>query len=281
MLGARPIRCYAVPMTLLLQTLTWPDIEQYLERDDRLILVAGSTEQHGRHLPFASDVLVPWEIGRRLSERCGVLLAPPLNYGMSLHHLGFPGSLSLRPSTLAAVLQDLLESAYEHGFRHVLLLNGHGGNTAALQTALAEVLYELPDLEVRLGSWWTEPTVKAVLGAAFGDEPAGHSDAGETSVVLAVRPGDVHLERAQHSPGAPSVSFLTREAFLRHYPHGVIGADPKRASAPVGEQVLAAAVEAYERVLEEWGPRSRVRVRAPGRESLRAEEHTGGGQDRE
>jgi creatinine amidohydrolase/Fe(II)-dependent formamide hydrolase-like protein len=59
----------------------------------------------------------------------------------------------------------------------------------------------------------------------------------------------VHLERAQHSPGAPKVSFLTREAFRRHYPHGVIGADPKRASAAVGEEVLAAAVEAYARIL--------------------------------
>jgi creatinine amidohydrolase len=236
-------------MALLLQELSWPDVEHYLEHDDRLILVAGSTEQHGRHLPFASDVVVPWEIARRLSERSGVLLAPPLNYGMSLHHLGFPGSLSLRPSTLASVFQDLLESAYEHGFRRILVLNGHGGNTAALQTTMAEVLYELPDLEVRLESWWTEPAVKAVLDAAFGDEPSGHSDAGETSAVMAVRPGDVHLERAQHSPGAPKVSFLTREAFRRHYPHGVIGADPKRASAAVGEEVLAAAVEAYARIL--------------------------------
>jgi len=239
-------------MILLLEELGWPDVLEYLQHDDRLMLVVGSTEQHGRHLGFGSDVCVPWEIGRRLSERTGVLLAPPLNYGMSLHHLGFPGSLSLRPSTLASVIQDLLESAYEHGFRHVLLLNGHGGNTAAIQTALAEVLYELTDLEVRLGSWWTEPAAKSVLDGAFGDELPGHSDAGETSVVLAVRPDTVRLERAHYSPGAPKVSFLTRQAFYEHYPHGVIGADPRRASAEVGEQALAAAVEAYAGVLDAW-----------------------------
>ena len=124
---------------------------EYLRRDDRLILVIGSTEQHGRHLAFGSDVWQPWEIARRLSEQTGVLLAPPLNYGMSLHHLGFPGSLSLRPQTLTSIIVDLLESAYEHGFRHILLLNGHGGNIAAIQVALSEALHELRGLQVRLG----------------------------------------------------------------------------------------------------------------------------------
>ena len=238
-------------MAYLLDELGWPDVAAYLEHDDRLMLVVGSTEQHGRHLSFGSDVFVPWEIGRRLGEATGVLLAPAVNYGMSLHHLGFPGSLSLRPSTLASVVQELLESAYEHGFRHVLLLNGHGGNTAAVQTALAEVLYELPDLEVRLGSWWTEPRVKVVLEAALG-ESSGHSDAGETSAVLAVRPDVVRLERAQYSPGAPRVSFLTRRAFLEHYPHGVIGTDPRLGSAELGERVLSTAVEVYREVLQGW-----------------------------
>lgn len=118
-------------MALLLQELGWPDIAAYLQHDNRLILVVGSTEQHGRHLVFGSDVWQPWEIARRLSDRTGVLLAPSVNYGMSLHHLGFPGSLSLRPQTLSSILIDLLESAYEHGFRRVLILNGHGGNTAS------------------------------------------------------------------------------------------------------------------------------------------------------
>jgi creatinine amidohydrolase len=239
-------------MALLLEELGWPDIAEYLKRDDRLMLVTGSTEQHGRHMTFASDVWVPWEIGRRLSERTGALLAPPLNYGMSLHHLAFPGSLSLRPQTLVSVVVDLLDSAYVHGFRRILILNGHGGNTASIQVALAEALNELHGLEVRLRSWWQEPAVKAVLEAVYPGEAGGHADAGETSAVMAVRPDVIRLERAAHSPDAPRGLFLTRQVFLEHYPHGVIGIDPRRASAEVGERVLAAAVEVYEDLLQAW-----------------------------
>ncbi len=239
-------------MPTLLEEMTWPDVEDYLQRDDRLILVVGSTEQHGRHMTFASDVWQPWEIARRLSDRTGVIVAPPINYGMSLHHLGFPGSLSLRPDTLSQVMIDLLDSAYGHGFRRVLLLNGHGGNVAALQVALAEVLNELRGLDVRLRQWWHEPEVEAVLHEAYPGQWMAHADQGETSVVLAIRPDVVRLDRAQHSPDAPRVPFLTRYNFLEHYPHGVIGGDPRQASADVGERVIVAAVAAYEELLRDW-----------------------------
>jgi len=239
-------------MALLLSDLGWPDVQEYLRHDDRMILVVGSTEQHGRHMTFASDVWQPWEIACRVSDRTGVLVAPSLNYGMSLHHLGFPGSLSLRPQTLASVIMDLLESAYEHGFRRILLLNGHGGNTAAIQTALAESLNELHGLQVRLGIWWHEPEVKAVMEAAYPGEAGGHANASETSMVLAIRPDVVRLDRAEHSPDAPSPGFLTRQVFMDYFPHGVIGSDPRKASAEVGERALTAAVEVYEKLLQAW-----------------------------
>jgi creatinine amidohydrolase len=229
-------------MVLLLEELGWPDVEEYLRHDDRLILVVGSTEQHGRHLTFGTDVWQPWEIARRASDQTGVLLAPPLSYGMSLHHLGFPGSLSLRPQTLSSVVADLLESAYGHGFRRILILNGHGGNVAAIQVALAEVLNELPGLRVRLENWWHAPEVQAVFDAAF-CEPGGHADAGETSAVMAIRPDVVRLDRAAYSPDSPYPDFLTVETFLEQFPHGVIGGDPRLASAQVGEQALQAAVQ--------------------------------------
>ncbi len=239
-------------MALLLDEQGWPDVQAYLRNDDRLIFVVGSTEQHGRHMTLGSDVWQPWEIARRVSERTGVLLAPSINYGMSLHHLGFPGSLSLRPQTVTSVLVDLLESAFEHGFRRIFILNGHGGNIAALQVALAELLNELPGLKVKLRSWWQEAEVKQVLDGAFPDRPGGHADAGETSVVMAIRPEVVRLDRAAHSPEAPQPDFLTRQVFLENYPHGVIGADPRLASAEVGERVLEAAAQIYAQMLEDW-----------------------------
>jgi creatinine amidohydrolase len=234
-------------MAFLLAELGWPDVEEYLQRDDRLLLVVGSTEQHGRHMAFASDTWQPWEIAQRLSERTGVLLAPALNYGMSLHHLGFPGSLSLRPHTLSSAMADLLESAYGHGFRRILILNGHGGNTVPIRMAMAETLNELPGLQVQVGDWWVNAEVEAVFGH-------GHADASETSVVMAIRPDVVRLDRAAYSPESLRPTFLTRQVFLEHFPHGVIGTDPHRASAEVGEQALAAAVRVYEKVLQTWKP---------------------------
>ncbi|MBN1137035.1 MAG: creatininase family protein [Anaerolineae bacterium] len=236
-------------MALLLEEIGWPDVEEYLRHDNRLILVVGSTEQHGRHLTFATDVWQPWEIARRVSDQTGVLVAPPVSYGMSLHHLGFPGSLSLRPQTLSSIIADLLESAYGHGFRRILILNGHGGNIAAIQVALAEVLNELPGLKVRLESWWQAPEVRALFAAAF-DVPGGHADAGETSAILAIRPDVVRLDRAACTPDAPYPDFLTVETFLECFPHGVIGADPKLGSAQVGEEALQASVQVCVRWLE-------------------------------
>jgi creatinine amidohydrolase len=241
-------------MANLLAERSWPEVAEYLQEDNRLILVIGSTEQHGRHMTFATDVWAPWEIALRASERTGVLLAPALNYGMSLHHLGFPGSLSLRPQTLSAVVQDLLESAYEHGFRRILILNGHGGNTAALQVALAEVLHKLPDLHVRASTWWREPEVAAVLERAYPGQGLGHADAGETSMILAIRPDIVRLERSAYNPESSLTGFLTRRVFLEHFPNGVIGADPNLASADVGQQVLTAAVQACVQILQGWQP---------------------------
>ena len=71
-------------MARLLEELGWPDVQEYLRHDDRLILVVGSVEQHGRHMPLASDIWQPWEIAVRLSDRTGVLVAPPVNYGICL-----------------------------------------------------------------------------------------------------------------------------------------------------------------------------------------------------
>jgi creatinine amidohydrolase len=192
-----------------------------------------------------------------LGEETGVLLAPPLNYGMSLHHLGFPGTLSLRPKTLSLIVTDLLESAFGHGFRRILLLNGHGGNVAAIQVALAELLHALPSLQVHLGNWWREPEVGKVLEAALPGGGPQHADAGETSLVLAIRPDVVRLDRAKHSPDVPDYGLLTRQVFAEHFPHGVIGADPQLASAELGERVLRAAISVYRRILEAWSAGAR------------------------
>jgi creatinine amidohydrolase len=238
---------------MLLESSAWPDIEGYLTRDDRIVLVTGSCEQHGRHLPFPTDWVQPYEMARRAGEATGVLVAVPFTFGMSLHHMLFPGTLSLRPQTFAAVVHDLVWSSHRHGFRRVLILNGHGGNTATLNSLASDLVLELPDLELKLMDWWNHPSVEPLVVELFG-MPEKHASAAETSNMLRLRPDSVHMERAVNWP--PSTERALSEAdWKRLYPHGNCGADPALASAEAGEKLLAQGAAAVEALLNEWEPR--------------------------
>jgi len=239
-------------MAHLLAELGWPDIAAYLENDDRIILPIGSTEQHGRHLPLDSDVQVPTELARRLSDRTGVLVTPTVPFGMSVHHLGFPGSLSLRPETLIQVMEDLLRSLYRGCFRRIVILNGHGGNVASIELAQFTVMTDLPLLEVRVRNWWTEPVVCDLLQKTLGTSRIGHADAAETSPLLALRPDRVRLERAQYNADDAPIEALTEHVFRDRFPYGVIGKDPHLASAELGEQLLSAVTDKYAQQLVDW-----------------------------
>ncbi len=229
---------------VFLDELSWPEVDDYLRHEDRLILVIGSTEQHGRHLPLGTDCLIPTAIAARVSERSGVAVAPTLNFGMALSHLSFPGSIALKPETLARVFTEMVESLHHHGFRRFLVINGHGGNIPALECALPEVA-QLPALQVTIGNWWREEVVQQIAHQACGG--SGHAGPDEASALMAVRRDLAHLERAR---GASPGSFSANAQRLRElHPDGNTGPDPARASAEIGERLLEAAVDLYVRLL--------------------------------
>ncbi len=140
--------------------LNWMDVERYLEHDDRLMLVLGACEQHA-YLSLTTDVKVPLALADAASERTGVLVAPPLNFGASPYFLAYPGTVSLRLSTLLDVVEDMVRSVYGYGFRRVLVLNGHGGNIPA-RGRLYELASQLSDLRLAWYDWWLSDTVKRV-----------------------------------------------------------------------------------------------------------------------
>jgi len=110
-----------------LQDLNWMDVERYLEKDNRIILVTGATEQHA-YLSLLTDILIPTKIAQAVAERESVLLAPSLNFGVSGTFLDFPGTISLSKTTFDAVLGEMVQSLLQQGFARFLVLNGHGGN---------------------------------------------------------------------------------------------------------------------------------------------------------
>lgn len=143
-----------------LDEINWMDVESYLRSEDRLMLVLGSCEQHG-YLSLLTDVRIPLALADAASQQTGVLVAPPLNFGCSNYFMGYPGTISLRVTTLLDVVEDLVRSAYRHGFRRILIVNGHGGNLVA-RGRLFEIATDLEDLRLNWYDWWTSSSAERV-----------------------------------------------------------------------------------------------------------------------
>lgn len=160
-----------------LQHASWPEVEDYLKRSSAILIPIGSTEQHGPTGLIGTDALCPEVLANGIAERGGALVAPTLSIGMAQHHLGFPGSITLRPSTLIAVIQDVVNSLARHGFDRFFFLNGHGGNIASVTAAFSEIYAESslgsapsnrPALRCKLHNWWDVPGVKQLSKELFG-----------------------------------------------------------------------------------------------------------------
>jgi creatinine amidohydrolase len=142
------------------EDLSWFDVEKYLLNENRLILVLGACEQHG-YLSLLADSKIPLALADAASQKTGTLIAPVVNYGISPYFMNYPGSFSLRATTLLDLVEDLIRSAYHQGFQRILILNGHGGNDPA-RARLYEVANTLPQLQLAWYSWWQAHSVEMV-----------------------------------------------------------------------------------------------------------------------
>ena len=141
--------------------LNWMQLEAYLERDDRIVLPLGSTEQHG-YLSLGVDAILAERVSVEAAEPLGVPVLPALPFGLTQYFAAYPGSPSLRVETYVAVVSDLLDSLHGQGFRRFLLVNGHGGNSPAGAFA-SEWMAERPDAQVLFHNWWNGPRTWAVV----------------------------------------------------------------------------------------------------------------------
>jgi creatinine amidohydrolase len=144
--------------------LNWMHVEEYLRRDDRVVLPIGSTEQHG-YLSVETDNILAERVSAEASEPLGVLVLPVLAYGLTPSFAAYPGSPTLRLTTLVAVLRDLLDSLYGQGFRRLLVVNGHGGNLPGASLVL-EWAAAHPDAQALFHSWWLGERVQAAAREA-------------------------------------------------------------------------------------------------------------------
>jgi len=175
-----------------LTDLTWPQV-QALSKDTPVVFPIAALEQHGRHLPLFTDSLLLGEVVRRASERLAdrVLFAPLLWLGNSDHHLDFAGTLSAAPRAYLDVLNGLLENFIQHGFRRLLLINGHGGNDVPGKQTVFEVRQrhrQRNDLLLLFATYWLLGGKPALTDAELRQPQMGHACEWETSMMLRIAP---------------------------------------------------------------------------------------------
>ncbi|MCP1727116.1 creatinine amidohydrolase [Natronospira proteinivora] len=235
---------------MLLQHCAWPEVEAYLEKSTGVIVPIGSTEQHGPNGLVGTDALCPQVLAEAAGEREGIMVAPTLSIGMAQHHLDFPGSITLRPRTLMAVVYDVVQSLARHGFSHIYFLNGHGGNINTVQAAFAEYysdysLHKGPSCEaqtrLKMGNWFAGGRVKQISAERFGDKEGSHATCSEISLTQYAYPEsikDVGLSPEQ----APEGHFRDAVDFRRQFPDGRIGAASGLANPETGKALFEAGI---------------------------------------
>ena len=212
----------------------WPEIGGR----PTLLVPVGSTEQHGPHLPMDTDARVAAAVAARAAGTGALLVAPPVAYGASGEHEGFPGTVSIGHDALRLLLVELGRSASRWAGR-LVFVNGHGGNVPTLVDAVRLLRYEGRD-----AAWFA--------CAPGGDAHAGRT---ETSLVLALAPALVRGDPVAGNP-APLRELLPAMragGVAAVSPNGVLG-DPARASAEEGERLLASMTEALTAALTRWTP---------------------------
>jgi creatinine amidohydrolase len=228
---------------------SWPEVEAYLAKSKTILIPIGSTEQHGPNGLIGTDALCAELIGRRAGEETGIMVAPVFNVGQAQHHMAFPGSMTLRPSTMIAAMVDWANSLSHHGFERFYWLNGHGGNIATINAAFSEIwhAYSLAQSNraapvCKLRNWWELPGVMEICKQLFPVGEGHHATPSEVSVTYYFFP-EAQKRVAMEPKIAPLGTIRDAADYRRSFPDGRIGSDPSQASPEAGEKIVAAAVK--------------------------------------
>lgn len=182
-----------------------------------VVLPIGSLEQHGHHLPLLTDSLIGEEIARLAQLELGdeVLFLPMIWTGASDHHLGFPGVVSISNDTYTQLIKDILESLITHGFRRILLLNSHGGNSGPAGNAIYQTQLkhrDLPGLWLTLASWFTLASPQIARIRSTMQKHVTHACELETSMILYLRPDLVKMDAAKGANLSFSSAFWSADS---------------------------------------------------------------------
>ena len=242
----------------LLEEMNAQQVRKNINRKSIAMLVCGACENHGDHLPFGSDFIFPMELAKRIAakskERKNIIILPAIPYGVSLHHNEFQMTMSLEPHTLQMVIEDLFSSIIKNGIRRILVINGHDGNIAPIESAARTTKNRHADVIIAcLEAWWV------LVGQITRDlfevwRGLGHGGEAETSAMLAVKPDLVNMKQAPNEviPLLPSDKIRIYWKFDELTRTGATGA-PKKATVRKGEQALMALEDTLLSFIDDMG----------------------------
>lgn len=239
----------------VLADMTWMEVEEALKTVRVAIIPTGSNEQHGPHMTMRTDIANSTAMALRIAQRLGskAIVAPSLPFGISPHHMKFPGSITLRPEIFLAVLEDVITSLKIHGIKNFFILNGHGGNAASLGQLMHTIKRDL-GVEAAFTQVFPSRDVRKEYAAT---PTHGHSCDLEASWSLYLAPEVVHKDRLtpgktkdrvyRHVPNPITVS----EGFDELTENGALG-DATKASYETGEALIAPMIDSCVEFLEDF-----------------------------
>lgn len=244
---------------MILQHSTWPAVEAYLKQSTGIIVPMGSTEQHGPTGLIGTDAITAQAVAQAIGELRGALVGPTLSLGPAQFNLGFPGTVSLRPTTLIRVIVDYVQSLARQGFRHFYFLNGHGGNLAPAQCAFQEIHADRSlgqdaraAVYFRLRSWWDYAEANALRQRLYGAGEGMHATPSELAITRGLLPAACPPDDLP-APAVLAGDFMKRhrgdnhddaQAHRRRFPDGRVGSHSGLGLPEHGSELVALAARA-------------------------------------
>jgi creatinine amidohydrolase len=235
---------------MLLHLSTWHEVEAYLGQSKGIILPIGSTEQHGPTGLIGTDAICAEAVAKGVGEVTQAMVGPTINVGMALHHTAFPGTISLRPSTMILLVRDYITSLTKAGFTKFYFINGHGGNIATLKAAFSETYAHLEDLQIpnaskvqcQIGNWFMCGSVYKLAKELYGDQEGSHATPSEVALTQYIYPEAIK-QAPLSSEVASGYKIYSASNFRECYPDGRMGSNPALATPEHGKQFYDLAVK--------------------------------------
>ncbi len=234
---------------MLLEHMTWYEVDARIKMGAAILLPVGSTEQHGPMGRIGTDTICANAVARAASELCDAIVAPPLAYTPAPFNTGFPGTISVSAGTFQSLAQEVIQGCLDQGFMGVFVVNGHGANLEPLR----RIASQLPEQAIEIRSWWEPEPVNTLRHDLYGDWEGMHATPSEVAITQTLL-GVLPEREAKYPPQKLDAQFIAAHAGDRHgppdehramFPDGRVGSHSALAKPEHGKTLLDTAAKCF------------------------------------